>query len=855
MTIRAEEVFATASEMDAAQCAEYLLEACAGNDNLRNEVEALLAAANNSDAYFSSLAKRLGGVDGLEDDWKLPSNEIIGPYRLLRLLGRGGMGAVYLAERADEQFEKRVALKILPVGLQNANAASRFFAERQILASLVHPNIARLLDGGVTDDGTPYFVMDYVAGQPIDEYCDKHRLDVDARLDLFREVCAAIRYAHRNLVIHRDLKPGNVLVDEDRNVRLLDFGIAKILDPAFAGAELTQLGRRPMTAAYASPEMMRGMPVNTTSDVYSLGVLLYELLTGRLPYSLRGLTDGEIVARICEQEPLVASIVARGELSAADDEGPAAGSAEELAAERCSTPSQLCNKLRGDLDTILATALHKEADRRYQSVEQFEQDIARYRDGLPIFARPPTFGYRASRFVKRHKAGIAAAIVVSGSLIAVASLATLNAIRSAEQTRIIALERDKAEEIKDFLVRIFELSGPNESKGQTITARELLDSGTERIREELPGQPAVRSELMSTIALIYAELSMYEESEPLLAEAIELHADAVGNSSADYAGLLEQMTALKERTGGLDEAMSLASQAVSIRKAQSDPEGLADSLLVLGRILHRQGDLDSAENHYREAVDIIREHLGPRHIKVARAQSHLGTMLEHKGQLDAAEEIHLEVLAIKREVHGDLHMDHVETLHNLGSVLQRQGRLEEAIAHYEEALTISITLVPDGASGSFYLLNGLANVHQKTGDLDLAEKRYRESQQVLQKFFGPDHPEMGMVLAQLGRISMLKGDAESAEPLLREGVAVLERAAPNQQFLPDIRVALGDCLAETGQYDEAEQIILGSYGQLNEKLGPTHPRTKNAVGNLVKLYELSGNAAKADEYRALNVEQ
>ena len=837
---KVEELFEASSQLPQEERAEFLDAACGEDTDVRIAVEQLLTASNNAEYYFSDLSDRLGLQSVFDGELELPRTEFIGAYRLVRLIGRGGMGAVYLAERADEQFEKQVALKLLPIGIGGEAAQRRFLAERQILANLVHPHIARLLDGGISDDGTPYFVMDYVDGVPIDDYCDAHRLDVAQRIALFIDVAEAVEYAHRNLVVHRDIKPGNILVDASGDAKLLDFGVAKLLDSDAADDTLTRVAGRPLTLKYASPESIRGEAVTTAADIYSLGMLLYVLLTGRFPYAGQMREDAEAQRLICEQDPLPPS---RGVMSLPDEE------ARQVAANARSTPRDLARRLRGDLDTIITKALRKNPDRRYSTVEQFVADLRRYQRGLPVTAQPPSTTYRVRKFVRRHKAGVAMGAALTVAILAVAATAIYSALTSARQAQQIAAERDKAEQINEFLLSIFELSSPNQTKGETVTALELLDRSAERVRTDMAGQPGRQAMLMHSIAVVYAEMSQLDTAKRLLAEARALHRNGGSERSADYASSTELYAELREIEGAFDEAEEIVREAIEIRRELAAPKDLAFSLLMLGRIQHKQGRIEEAEARYREALQLRRSVDDENDATVANALSYIGSILQQRGELAEAEALQREALSIRRELFGDDHMILVESHHNLGAVLLDKGELDAARSNFEEALRISVKLVPGGEQGQAFLYNGLGNVYDRMGNLPRARENFQRSYDLLMEFFGSQHPNTFIVQGNIGRVLVRQEDYASGEALLRSGIAGLSEAIPSHHHLPRMQMYLGRSLAGTGRFEEAEELLKTAHAGLQAIRGSDHAHSREAMTFLIDLYDDWGRAAEANAYR------
>ncbi|MEM6335703.1 MAG: serine/threonine-protein kinase, partial [Bacteroidota bacterium] len=501
------EMVERAFEVPAQDRAAWVAEACEGDEALRAEVEALLAADAEADAFLEQPVTHAGSIREAAAllAAELPAEGRAGPYRLLQSLGRGGMGTVYLAQRDDGAFEQNVAVKIVRRGMDTDDILTRFRTERQILASLQHPNIARLLDGGMTADGRPYFVMEYVEGVPITRYCDEHRLSIDERLRLFATVCGAVQYAHQNLIVHRDLKPGNILVADDGTVKLLDFGIAKLLDPDFGGVEArTRTEMRVMTPEYASPEQVRGNVLTTASDVYTLGVLLYELLAGRRPYDLPSRLQHEIERVICAEDPARPSTAVKRVVTLRRRDGTTETVSPDTISERRNMPpDSLKRRLGGDLDTIVLKAMSKEPARRYGSAEQLAQDVRRHLDGLPVEARPATVSYRLRKFVERHRVGFTASMIIIGLTVALLSTTFVQQRRTEAALLRAETEAETSRRVAEFFAGFFRAADPRQAQGDTLTVYDVLDIGTRRIDAELASEPNVRAGLLLTLGDVY----------------------------------------------------------------------------------------------------------------------------------------------------------------------------------------------------------------------------------------------------------------------------------------------------------------------------------------------------------------
>ena len=882
------EIFHGALERPEPERVRFVAAGCAGDGELRAEVMALLAA------------HRAGPLDELEaavpDQIRraLPSEPApgtrIGPYRLVERLGDGGMGVVYLARRDDPEFDQRVALKLLRGSLDASELIGRFLTERRILARLEHPNITRLLDGGVTRQGVPYFVMEHVDGQPIHRYCDAERLTVRERVALFLGVCDAMQYAHRHLIVHRDVKPSNILVTRGRTVKVLDFGIARLLDEQEAARGVTRTGQRWMTPEYASPEQVRGDPVTTTSDVYAMGVVLYQLLTGRRPYDIEGRSRHEIERAVLESEPSRPS-AAVSQPTDADRAAP-----EQVGASRRTPAARLRRQLAGDLDTIVLKALHKEPDRRYASAGELADDLRRHLAGLPVRARPDTLRYRLGKFVRRHRAGVAASLLVTMALAG-------GAAGTASQARRAAVERDrarreaaKAMETFAFQRSLFEASLPGQRLGETLSADRILDRSWERLRGDgkLAGQPAVRAALLDVVSGVYRRLGRYPEARATGEEALGIRRDVLKREDADLAESLSNLGVLAYEEGRTDEAEALFRDALELRRREPGPKDqkVASALNNLAAARLQRGDLDSAERLLREAIGVLRrlpggpdEDLAPKldglaivlqrqgrleaadtllreslelrraalpgeHPNVARSLNKVATNLIRQGKPAVAEPYMRKALRIWRKVLGK-HPDVARALNNLASALEAQGKLGEAEPLYREALTMKRSVLGDHFSTAHTAAN-LGLLLQKRGDYGAAEEHLRESLRIRRAVLGENHPDLARALHNLAALYREQGECGGAEPLVREALEIRTAALPMGQLETlESQGLLGECLAALDRFAEAEVLLLAAWTAMRERTGPEYEPETVALQRLVKLYQEWGKAEEAARYREL----
>lgn len=641
------------------------------------------------------------------------TGQSIGPYTLISPLGQGGMGTVWLAERSDGRFERRVAIKFLRFSLASAGAG-RFKREGRILGQLAHPHIAELMDAGVTEKGEPYLVLEHVEGKPIDEYCDDHKLDLNQRVRLFLDVAAAVAHAHASLIVHRDLKPSNVLVRNDGEVKLLDFGIAKLLGDEAGSAEATLLtleGGAALTPQFAAPEQVTGAPITTATDVYALGVLLCLLLTGQHPAGGSTRSAAELVKAIVETEPVRASAM----VSSGSD--PAA-----VAAHRGTTTDRLLHQLRGDLETIVAKTLKKNPAERYSSVAALAGDLQRYLKHEPISARPDSFTYRANRFMRRNRLAVA---LTSIALLAVLAgvTGTLIQARNARRQRDAAIrERDRANRVTDFVIGMFKASDPNENSRRDIPVREILDKASREINTSLTKDPEIQSEMMGTIGTVYSNLGLYPEASRLLERAIELGRAANGPSDR---GILHDMDnlgfALMEQ-GKAAEAEKVQRQALEIQRRVLGPDhpDTLGTMTDLAASIEDQGRTSEAIALEREATEGKRRVFGVQDRRTLSSMDNLAAMLGMNGQLAESEKLEAETIAIETRVLGQSNAKVLNSMNNEGDTLFYMGRFADAKAMWQQTRNIQLHVLgphhPETARSTYNL--GCVAAHE--GKMDQA---------------------------------------------------------------------------------------------------------------------------------------
>jgi len=820
---RIEEVFLAALEEPAEKRPAFLEQACDGDADLREEVLAMLRSHEETADFLETPAYQTNAMLFAEESGSLKIGEQLGDYRILSLLGEGGMGEVYLAE--DLSLGRKLALKLVRPGFGGANLLRQFEREERILAGLTHPNIAQLYGAGVTSQGIPYFVMEYVAGERLDAYCDTRQLPIRNRLELFRKICGAVSYAHSHLVIHRDLKPANIRVNPDGEPKLLDFGIARLLDDENAAAlDQTITVTSAMTPDYASPEQLRGESMTTATDVYSLGVVLFELLTGQRPYRTKSRRIEEVTRAITEQEPTKpSSAVARGQES-------------EIRSPKL---------LRGDLDNIVLTAIRKEPARRYSSVGQFAEDIRRHLEGLPIRARKDTVGYRTTKFIGRNRIAVAAAILVAVAIVA----ALLVSLWEAKQAR---RQRDVAQQINSFLQNMLSSAAP-EVKGVDVKVADLLSDASARARSELARRPDVMAEVLLTLGGTYISIGLPEKAEADLRMALEASRRTNGElhpTTAKELGWLGLALAFRDKH---NEGAQVSRQAVALHR-KLHPKGDQDlgvALYALGSNMLGNNEAPAAQPILKEAVALIRKHMGETNGYHMASLTMLARAEEQSGNTDEAERLYHRAIEIGGHVEARYRIFLAQAQAYLGILLTNKGSFPEAEALLRESEAEYREIYGGDANFSVGAIKAqLALIHFLKKDYAGAEQDAREGFVTLRQFFGLQHGLTTSAEATLGLVLTRLDKAAEAEPYLREALAVREKTlAPGDPLVSGSKSALGECLTALHRFDEAEPLLLTGYNELKSKLGDQHRRTSDARQRLAKLYTDWNKPEQAAQFR------
>lgn len=822
---------------------DYIENACAGDKEFLGEIKSLLQ--QHDDNRLRDPLVQFQSSFVFSDDRSL-SDQAIGPYRLIKTIDTGGMGQVYLAVRNDEQFERFVALKIIRKGAVSDDVLERFYSERQILASLNHPNIARLFDGGETEDGAPWFAMEYIEGRPITEYCKQHCSTLEETLNLFLKVCKAVQNAHQNLIIHRDLKPANILITPEGMPKLLDFGIAKLTDINLQPNQ-TQYQNRLMTPEYASPEQVQNKPVSTASDVYALGVLLYELLTGMLPYQFDERTPAAIEKTVCNTIPKLPSTV-----------------------------SDL-KKLKGDLDSVVMKALRKNPANRYPSVEQLVNDLEKYQLNLPVLAQKNTSAYRAGKFLARHKWGSAVVVAVTLLVIVFTGVTFMQSKAIKERALEAERQRDRAEGVSTFLTGLFESVDPSKAEDVSLTAIELLGRGAGRIETELNGQADLQADLYLVISDVYDKLGMYDKgldmankayhllrkhyaknnavvaksinyrgwlnyrlehfrkADSLLTAAVAMRRELFGNMNLDLSRSLNDLYVLKERIGDFEAADSIIWEALKIRRALlgDNHKSIAVSLHNYATLKYKMGDIKTAAEMEQKVVEIFVETEGEYHLKTANAITTLGTFNMVMHSLEEAERLYKRALKIRFRLYGKENVNVARSYGMLGNLLRIQGKYKEAEESLLKGLDMRIRLLGEDntqVAGSYTMLG---NLYIATGQYKKAGNYFNDALSIYYGKLPAVHYLIANQLHALGITGMKMKDFTKAAQYFREAKIMRDKIFGHEHLKTiTSTIKLGESLAALGKFDEAKPLLTAGLAAL-EKSGIEAVELKKLAENVL----------------------
>jgi serine/threonine-protein kinase len=866
---RIELIVDSALDLPASERKSYVKKACLGDEKLLANVTTMLQSIEESEGwlddpktYKSEFYEEIS--DDLEDitEANSLSGQQVGSYTVKQLIDRGGMGEVYLAERSDGEFEHQVAIKIIRTNNATEQNLKLFMKERDILAGLNHPRIARLFDGGVTQNGFPYVIMEYVDGIPINTYCKQNDCSITAKIELFCQVLEAVRYAHENLIIHCDLKPDNILVDEAGNIKILDFGISKLIeqqDGERTGNETPDPNY--LTPRYAAPEQLTKQKITIRSDLYALGVIFYSLLCNNYPYNFDGFSEEEIKGTIVYQKPVRPSEKAEN--------------------------TQVKKKLNGDLDAMVLKAMHKDPKKRYRTAAEFLEDLNNYRQELPVSAVNNSVAYLSKKFIQRHQRGVAIFVAVLATVIALSSYYTWRITQERDQAR---LEAEKAERISDFLVGLFEASEPAETKGEPVPVQSILKEGTQKI-DELDDQPHIKSRMLQTVATVYTNLGNYKEAEQLFKEALDLKSELYGGKSLEAADVHNQLGVLYHKKHETQKAKPHYITALDIREKEL-PENdlkLAQIYSDYGALLRFTGNLDSAEVLYNKALSIRDDKLDSNSVDIATSLNNIAVLYKEQGNLKQAEKFYLRALEIRISNHGELHPRVANTFNNLAVLYRDMGNFEQSSDYFEKTIDVRTKLyginhaktaqafnnyaglLSDndklGRAEEYYRQalairkevfgeqhvntgtshNNLANVLQNKGKLDSALVGYMNALDIYKNYFGERHQYVGIVLSNLGRTHTLSGNYLKAEEAFNNAESIIsEKYDEKNTRLASVYYDKAKLEIERGNPEQASELLEESLSIRKKFLGSDHFLIKENTQILAKTLQQTGDDRKAD---------
>lgn len=815
---------------------QYLAQSCAHDDVLMQEVQSLLQAFEESGDFLDQPETDISMLhDAAEDPY---IGKGIESFELQQLIAEGGMGRVYLAERTDGEFTQQVAIKLVRFSFSSQYLHQRFHSERQMLSDLNHPYIAQLLGGGTSSEGAPYFIMEYVVGTPVDEYCDTHQLSIRERLLLFQKICSAIHFVHTNLVVHRDIKPSNILVTQEGVPKLLDFGIAKILaEGESADARVTQTHPWNLTPDFASPEQLQKQPITTATDIYALGVLLYNLLSGRHPYDLRELSPANITKRICEETPIRPSQMAT-KAAGFKPAHTSVASKAEIARARQIKADKLPPKLKGDLDIIVLKAMHQEPHRRYGSVEQLSEDIDRYLTGLPVLAHKDTLGYRTQKFIKRNRVAVSASIIVVLALIGGIIGVSWQAQIAAQERDKAQLEAQKAAQINTFLQDMLSSADPSK-EGQDVKVVEILDNAAERLTTDLANEPAVRASLLNTLGLTYQSLGMYDKSINQFTLALDVQQALWGPDDVRTIQGQKNLALAYHYQGDYEQAGVLFAQAEAGFRQWGDTttEYFAELINDYGTLFMDLGDYEQSSRNFQEALALYTRIHGPEHRQVAAVMNNLAMAYDYKNELDSAEHYYKKAIEMDKRLVGYESIEITRLLNNVAFIYLARKEYEEAIAYFQESRTLRRKIQgpehPDYALATY----NVGCCHYYVQQYDYGMALIDSAMAIWRNQLPPEHPLFGNAYFWKGKMKNVQGKPAEALDDLKTSLDIrLIEGNRNEFLVSRTRCEMGRSYLLLQQYAQARQLLEHNFPILKNETGEGSMHVKEVKAFMYALY-------------------
>ncbi len=822
---------------------------CHGELDCIEHVNTFLESIDKADTFFTDKKRVKDKVTdyAATEHTKHTKNEnligtTIGSYELTELLGKGGMGTVYLAKRIDGHFDHSVAIKVIQNKPGRSEIYSRFVQERQILAALSHENIARLYGGGVTEDGMPYLIMEYVDGTPIDKYCNKNRLSVAQRIRLFKSVCSAAQHAHMNLVIHRDLKPDNILITKNGTVKIMDFGIAKLVgDDRGAENIFGELNSDEfLSFSNASPEQLTNAPVTTATDIYALGVLLHRLLVGIHPLPIEKKTVSEIKEIITSFQPAD---------PASQYESLDQTKKEELAFNRDTTSKKLKQLLCNDLEAIMIKCLRKKAEERYQTADDLIQDLVRHELNFPVNAIQGSNLYHTKKYFLRNKTPLS----VVAMFFVIASLSVLFYTHQIQMERDIAkMEANKANQVTTFVLDLFKGSDPGESRGDEISARDLLDRGIERANY-LDNQPQIKASILEVLGIILTQLGEFDEAEELLTQSIQIRTDLFGDLHVETISTYEHLGSLLSSRGDLFQAQQVLEDAISKRANiyGHQQAALSEANTELGYVYRRLGKLQEAEQLYLNLISIYEENFGPEDPLTLLSISSLGVTLHGQGKLDEAEERYRDVLDKRTARYKTMHPEVAMSKNNLGSLLLNQGRFVESEKLLRESLEMRISLFGELHPKVALSTNNMGILKRNSGQFEEAKEYFSSALEMNTKLFGPEQLQTGINMFSIAELNMMMGDYEkSLEYYSLSNKIFKEQLPEGSSFIARSSMGIGEALLkiEGSDTNKAKEHLYSGFERVKELHPLNTVEHALALVQMGKLYQHMNEPEKAIEF-------